>query len=386
MRLTKTRLSLLCALASLLFAVSCARNDNASNDANAETQAAAATPAQTPTPAPQGRVEIFRGTLGDDPAIRVQMKLRREGDQLKGSYFYENVRNELALRGTIDAQGNFNLQETDSSGAQTGVFLGKRSNSASGAAELTGTWSKPDGSRTLRFRLEEMPVEFSSNLALVSRQIREENPERRYTIYAEYPQIEGATDARVGDFNQRARSLVVSKIEEFKRGASERVAEEMPTETGSDISIGFDVGMATDDLISVRFQISDYYRGAAHPNHHTETLNYNLKTGRALSLGDLFKPDALYLRRIAEHSIADLKRQSRAQGGEPFLDDAQIEEGASANAKNYRSWLITRRGLEITFDPYQVGPYAVGPQTVLVPYAALRDIIGTDGPLAPFVG
>jgi hypothetical protein len=45
---------------------------------------------------------------------------------------------------------------------------------------------------------------------------------------------------------------------------------------------------------------------------------------------------------------------------------------------------ITKKGLWITFDPYQVAAYAAGPQTVLVPYSALKDIIKPDGPVATF--
>ncbi|MGB7924961.1 MAG: RsiV family protein, partial [Pyrinomonadaceae bacterium] len=70
---------------------------------------------------------------------------------------------------------------------------------------------------------------------------------------------------------------------------------------------------------------------------------------------------------------------------ESLFDDATIEEGAAAKEDNYGSWNITRKGLLITFDAYQVGPYAAGPQWVVVPYSALKEIIRADGPLAPFV-
>jgi hypothetical protein len=43
-----------------------------------------------------------------------------------------------------------------------------------------------------------------------------------------------------------------------------------------------------------------------------------------------------------------------------------------------------RRGLGINFDSYQVGPYAAGPQFVLVPYSALKDLINPEGPIAQF--
>lgn len=146
------------------------------------------------------------------------------------------------------------------------------------------------------------------------------------------------------------------------------------------------MGVATDDLVSVQFSVSDYYSGAAHPNHHTEVINYDLRRGRALQLADLFKPSALYLRALSDYSVRELKRQARADMPDnPSLLDPDIESGAGPNADNYKSWLVTRRGLQLTFDPYQVGPYAAGQRRVFVPYAELREHIDPDGPLAPFV-
>ena len=62
----------------------------------------------------------------------------------------------------------------------------------------------------------------------------------------------------------------------------------------------------------------------------------------------------------------------------------EIERGAAPSAKNYQSWTITRSGLGINFDAYQVGAYAAGPQFVMVPYSALKDLINPDGPIAQF--
>jgi hypothetical protein len=78
--------------------------------------------------------------------------------------------------------------------------------------------------------------------------------------------------------------------------------------------------------------------------------------------------------------MADLKKQSKAK--DDMLPDDEIQSGAGPSAKNYRSWKITRKGLGVNFDAYQVGPYAAGPQYVLVPYANLKDMINTEGPIA----
>jgi hypothetical protein len=171
-------------------------------------------------------------------------------------------------------------------------------------------------------------------------------------------------------------------VAEFKKDVAPVEGEEPRPEgsMGSDLNVSYDVALAQDDLISVAFSVGSYYQGAAHPNTMSEVVNYDLKNGKQLKLADLFKPGAKYLQAIANYCIADLKKQAKDKG----LLDEEIQNGAAANAKNYQSWTITRKGLGINFDAYQVGPYAAGPQYVLVPYSSLKDLINADGPVGQF--
>ena len=149
---------------------------------------------------------------------------------------------------------------------------------------------------------------------------------------------------------------------------------------GSNLHVAYTVVLAQDDLISVKFDVGSYYQGAAHPNAYSDVINFDLKNGKQLKLGDLFKPGAKFLQTIADYSIADLKKQGKDKG----LTDEEIQNGAAPQAKNYQSWNVTKKGLGITFDAYQVGPYAAGPQFVMVPYSSLKDVINPDGPIGPF--
>ncbi|MFO7584726.1 MAG: DUF3298 domain-containing protein, partial [Anaerolineales bacterium] len=47
--------------------------------------------------------------------------------------------------------------------------------------------------------------------------------------------------------------------------------------------------------------------------------------------------------------------------------------GAEPLPENYRNWNLTYEGLLITFDEYQVAPYAAGMQQVLVPFDVLEN-------------
>jgi len=145
------------------------------------------------------------------------------------------------------------------------------------------------------------------------------------------------------------------------------------------------VALAKDDLIGIAFTVSSYSAGAAHPNSYTEVVNFDLKNGKLLKLADLFTPGAKYLQALSTYCIQALKKQAKEHGEDALLDDDWIKRGAGAELTNYDNWTITKKGLAVTFDPYQVAAYAAGPQSVVVPYSSLKDIIKPDGPVAQFM-
>jgi uncharacterized protein DUF3298/peptidoglycan-N-acetylmuramic acid deacetylase PdaC-like protein len=332
------------------------------------------------------QVKHFKGSIGS--SLDLEMKLVRTGDQLAGSYFYQKVGTRINLRGSVDKTGNLSLDEFDQAGKQTGVFKGIWTvDSTDGMIALAGNWSKPPGDKgsdkKTAFSLHEEPISFTGEVDIVSKQIKESNKKLMYEIAAQYPQLTGGNNPNFEKFNQVARASVTKGVAEFKKDMAPQEGEEEPRpegSMGSSFNVNYNVALAQDDLISVEFEVGSYYQGAAHPNSYSEVVNYDLKNGKLLKLSDLFKPDAKFLQTIATYCIADLKKQGKDKG----LLDEEIEKGASAAPKNYQSWTITKRGLGIHFDSYQVGPYAAGPQSVLVPYSALKDLINPEGPIAQF--
>jgi len=333
---------------------------------------------------------FFAGSIG--AAFDLQMKLQREGDKLTGSYLYQKIGKKIDLRGTIDQNGNVTLEEFDSAGKQTGVFKGIWTQDSEGVIEIKGDWSKPNIDKKTAFSLRQEPIEFSNGAEVVSKYIREKNKKLKYEVDAAYPQLTGSTDPNYEKFNRATHALITRKVSDFRQEMvpSAEDAEEPETanpaleeSTGSDINIRYAVVLAKDDLISTEFTVSSYSAGAAHPNSYTEVVNFDLKNGKQLKLADLFVPGSKYLQVISTYCIQELKKQTK--GADATLDDDWIQKGAAPELTNYDNWTVRKKGLGITFDPYQVGPYAAGPQNVLVPYASLKDIIKPDGPVAQFV-
>ena len=327
----------------------------------------------------------FRGTIANNLAI--EMTLTRDGDRLTGTYFYPKVGKNINLAGTVDKDGNVELKESDESGKDTGVFKGKwkpATDSPDPALnEIEGKWSRPDGTKETAFQVFQQPIAFNAAVRVTPKVIKEANKAKHYTIDAEYPQIEG--DTRFDNFNREARNLITKDVAAFRTSeASEETdsGSETPAETtDSTLDIGYEIRYATDDLISVEFTEGSYERGAAHGNSNTTVVNYDVKNGKKLALADLFNPKSNFLNVISEYCLKDLRERSK-KDKDAMFDEEMMKSGASPRADNYRAWAITKKGLWITFDPYAVAPYAAGPQHVLVPYSALKNILKPDGPVS----
>jgi hypothetical protein len=334
------------------------------------------------TAAPNKFHKTFLGTINSK--IDIQMELERNGQKITGSYFYQNVRDSIELEGTVDQDGSGKIKElTD--GKQTGIFNGKLSGEEfNGAVTLRfeGTWSNAKGDKQMPFSLKEQTFNLSNGLKLVSKEVKEENKKEHYEIEADYPQIEGSQDARIAAFNKEVSEIINSNIRDFKKDAPEAYDKENPDAQLSGLFINHDIVMANDEVVSVSFNISNYFSGAAHPNHNSYALNYDLRNGKELHLSDLFNPGTNFLQAISNYSIKSLKAKLKKM---EMDDEGMIQEGAGAKADNFQSWNLTPKGLLFTFDPYQVAAYAAGPQEVLIPYATLKEIIKQDSPAGVFM-
>lgn len=232
-------------------------------------------------------------------------------------------------------------------------------------------------------------VEASASLPLIQRGggstirfapkfIRGANRKLRYTIKAKYPQAIGARDERLVKLNQDLKSFIEGEVNAFKKDF--QAPEQRTFSMGSSFDSGYAVTLASNDLVSIAFYIDTYFEGAAHGNHNTLVFNYDLSTGKMLKLSDLFKPNSNYLDVISNYAIKALKKEL---GPDP--DSDWIQNGAGPKEENYKSWNISRKGLEVTFDAYQVASYAEGPHEVIIPYSVLKNVIDPAGPLARIV-
>jgi len=130
----------------------------------------------------------------------------------------------------------------------------------------------------------------------------------------------------------------------------------------------------SDDIQTVVFDVS-FYTGGAHPNHGYQTFTFDVKKGTELTLKDVFLNGNVPLDMISKTAYANLKKTLG-----DMEDDTMLEAGTTTSTPdNYKNWALTPTSIIFFFDPYQVAPYAAGPQKVEIPFSDLKGMLA-----APF--
>ena len=351
-------------------------------------------PAATLQAAPKTIPDRFKITLTGKLGGKydVQMDLERQGEEIKGSYFYERpgaariAEKYITLAGRIDAGGNVQLTEEaytsdTSKPRKTGEFQGKLTPVTIDGEDLqqfSGNWTRARDKQTLPFSLEQRRQSLGG-YKLSNSERKEENKSLRYELTTNLPQLTGGDPAQVARFNQLVADAIAADVSEFKRDSEEmkeQRAAEKADAPGHTLEIDHSVVSSTPEYVSILLTTFSYL-GGAHPNTKTVAFNWDLRRGSKLELADLFAPGANYLPLLSDYCRRELKKLKVG-------DDEWIDRGTGPVPENYQSWNITPQGLMITFDAYQVASYAEGPQEVIVPYSILRSVINQQGALRNF--
>jgi hypothetical protein len=233
---------------------------------------------------------------------------------------------------------------------------------------------------------------------LVPQQTDASRPEQNFSLQIIAPYIQGTPEGQFAPFNQAVQAFVDGEVAAYQ----DIFAQAALPETGGMAQIGYLVASAPGglpiqpghifaespaplnpdqaifpgghDILAIYFEVA-FYTGGAHPGLVHAVLNYDLTANRPLALADLFRPGVDALQTVAGYCINDLRQR------QDLLFPDYATNGAAPRPENYRLWSLTPLGLLITFDEYQVAPYAAGPQTVLIPYQALETALDPLGPL-----
>lgn len=210
------------------------------------------------------------------------------------------------------------------------------------------------------------------DLSIVSDLQAESSEKPLYEMHAQIPVLQKAKSEK---FNHAAQSIILNELNDFRQGFTDY---DVPPEMAlyrSFMWVGYDVPLLTEDLVSIRFSVDYMMAGAAHPNHHFRVLNYDLKKDEPISPDESLMNSTKMLKFLSETCRKSLDKP----------DFPLFPEGLEPKYENFQDWNLTKTGLRISFDPYQVAPYAAGPQEVIIPYAEIKDLVRSSTTIGAFV-
>lgn len=331
--------------------------------------------AQTPQSTSIGESYFSKDFVGTIDKYPIHLHLTREGTALSGHYYYQpqkvimlSIFSDLFLTGKIDPKGNFTLTEQiiteENKEQQTGKFQGTITATERGL-KLSGNWTKQNSSKPLSLTLEEAGSLLPKGLTINAAKMRESNRKLADKVAGLYPQIVGSSDPKILQYNLFVKKHVAKSLADFKKEVLESAVSDPQDLTHVALDITYEISFINENLLSIVFlEETDY--GGAHPNHIKSFVNYSLKEGHEITLGQIFKPNTKY-----EAFLTKLCKQAKTSN--------LIEITAALESGNVTDWYFDSQGIYINFDiPFAVG----GNAEIFIPYKELTSILAPNSPLS----
>jgi len=195
-----------------------------------------------------------------------------------------------------------------------------------------------------------------------------------YSVEVSYPETDNE------NLNREISSYIESGLAQFKEIAQENWQVFSPEARRGMRGVfitEYEI-FSNREVVSMKFQ-NYQFTGGAHGNTYFKTFAYDLENERNLALEDFFQEDSDYLDRISEITRAELfdKFENEFEGAARGIEN-MLNLGTEAREENFENFTLGAEGMTFFFPPYQVAPYAAGPQEVLVSWEELDGILKFD--------
>ena len=134
-----------------------------------------------------------------------------------------------------------------------------------------------------------------------------------------------------------------------------------------------DVLLNSPTLMSLRMHKLEF-TGGAHANPWTNYLNLDLKTGKELTLNDLLTGD--YQSQLLAVAESQFKESTNLAPDTNLLETNY--EFSTGNFMLPENFSIGKNGLSFHYNPYDLGPFALGVISFEIPYKEILNMINKD--------
>ncbi|WP_337872116.1 DUF3298 and DUF4163 domain-containing protein [Ignavibacterium sp.] len=189
-----------------------------------------------------------------------------------------------------------------------------------------------------------------------------------------YPQITGLNNT---DIQTKINNFLESEFMQAKTWFDEFTSDtdytsEFPPDWVFSFESDFRVAYNKKDFISI---VMDYYEftGGAHGNYYSVGYNIRTSDGAILTLDNILKPNSFQaLSEFCTEEILNMYEANTLSEAGLFEDELVISED--------QDFFITPASIFIQFDPYEVGPYAMGSIEVELKFDLIKNILKENLP------
>jgi len=287
-----------------------------------------------------------------------------DGKKLTGSYFNKKQGKVISIHGKIDEEGNFSLKEVS---GELGTFKGKYSK-----AKFSGKWKSGKTSDEFSFEFQES---YDSSIKFSYSQLNKKYKGKEggatefrsfYTINSD-KEIKKLVSSLL--FPQgKAPDEIKSYIENYKSNFIEdfKKFENESNGMGWEISATADIVYNYNNFLSYAVHTSAY-EGGAHGSFVSEYIVLDTKNKKKLILGDF----------IGEEHTATLSQlvYDKIKYNREFTDEDMKSTYDVLPLPITKNFYVTATGITLSYQQYEIAPYAAGPDDVTFSYEEVKNLI-----------
>ncbi len=228
---------------------------------------------------------------------------------------------------------------------------------------------------------------FAQTANITSHTYKDSSSTKRYRITIDYPQVDFGPDALMGirgvagDINNSVDTLRQNLVNDFM--SLVKNVPDVPCGQGiSILETSYKTIYGNNILFSFRFESFSGIDCSNHPYTFVTTHNFSATSIGTFKISDIFLKDKPWLKFISDYCIKVLRKRA---ADEKVSADENITEGAGPLENNFGVFNVNENELIITFNPYQVGPWVWGIQSVSIPYSEIKNIVDPSGPLSSVI-
>ena len=114
----------------------------------------------------------------------------------------------------------------------------------------------------------------------------------------------------------------------------------------------------------------DYYEGGAHGINQLLTMNFEKKTGRQLTLGDIFATG--YEQPLKNILLKALKSKTGCNSLSALRDKGYLYSMDIFPSENF---ILGEETITFVYNPYEIAPYAVGSTELIIPFSDVDKLL-----------